>query len=66
MRPGPLLDRAGIPGEVVVDHVPAEALEVDAFAHHLAADQDVREERRVERPHQSEPGGHDGSSPVAT
>ena len=53
---GSLLDGAGIPCEIMVNHMTAESSQVDAFAHHLAAHEHVRKEGRIERPHQSRPG----------
>ena len=49
----PLLDRARVPGQIVMYHVAAESLEVDPFAHDLTTDQDVRVERCVERLHET-------------
>ncbi|HUY36922.1 MAG TPA: hypothetical protein VMV69_29655 [Pirellulales bacterium] len=40
---GLLLQGAGVPTAVVMDYVPAEAVQVDALAHHTAADQDFGE-----------------------
>ena len=39
--------------EIMVNHMAAESLQVNAFAHHLAAHEHVRKEGRVERPHES-------------
>ena len=49
---GTLLDRAWIPIEIVVNHMPAEPVQVDALSHDLTAHKDVGEEWRVERTHQ--------------
>ena len=50
---GPLFECARVPGKVVVDHIPAVPLQVDAFSHHRAGDQNLREERRVEGQHEA-------------
>ena len=51
-----LFDRAGVPIEIVMDHVTAVPMEVDAFTHNLTANQNIGKEWGVERPH--EPAAH--------
>ncbi len=50
---GPLLDAAGVPRQIVMDDMPAVPMQVHALPHHLAAHEDVREERCVECPHKA-------------
>ena len=44
----PLLERRGVPREVVVDDVAALAVKVDAFLANRGDDEDLRDQRRVE------------------
>jgi hypothetical protein len=46
-----LFQRARIPAKVMMDHVTAEAMKVDAFSHHVACHENFREERAVECEH---------------
>ena len=50
---GPLFECARVPGEVVVDHVAAVLLQVDALSHHRARHQHLGEERGVEGQHEA-------------
>jgi len=51
-----LLDGARIPGEIVMDHMAAESLQVNALSHHFPADKDVREKGRIKCTHESSTG----------
>src|SRR2546429_376563 len=46
--PSALFKLRGIPGEIVMDYMPAVLMEVDALSEHLSCDQDVRIHRCIE------------------
>ena len=52
---GALLDGARVPGEIVMNDVTAESLEVHSLPHYLAADEDVRKKWSVEGTHKARP-----------
>ena len=47
-----LFDRAGIPRKIVMNDMTAASLKVHALAHDFTAHKDIREERRIECPHE--------------
>jgi len=49
----PLFQSTGIPAQIVVDHVTAEAVQINALGHDTAGNQYFRKERAVEREHQA-------------